>query len=70
MEASNYVMQDYVLLCFIFFAIFVIFSFAFSSLEGLFEKHDPWLMLRIIGYNALIFLIIPALCYLFCKYAI
>ena len=61
---------DYVLLCFIFFAIFVVLSVAFSSLEGLFEKQDNWIMLRIIGYNALIFLIIPALCYLFYKHAL
>ena len=62
--------EKYFVLCLVFFMVFFVFSLFVSSLEGLFEKQDHWIMLRIIGYNALIFLIIPALCYLFYKHAL
>ena len=58
------------LLCLVFFMVSFFLSLFVSSLEGYFEKQDNWIMLRIIGYNALIFLIIPALCYLFYKHAL
>lgn len=62
--------EKYFVLCLVFFIVSFFFSLFVSSLQGLFEKQDPWVMLRIIGYNALIFLIIPALCYLFYKHAL
>lgn len=62
--------EKYFVLCLVFFMVFFVFSLFVSSLERLFEKQDHWVMLRIIGYNALIFLIIPALCYLFYKHAL
>lgn len=62
--------EKYFVLCLVFFMVSFLFSLFFSLLEGLFEKQDNWIMLRIIGYNALIFLIIPALCYLFYKHAL
>lgn len=62
--------EKYFVLCLVFFMVSFFFSLFVSSLEGLFEKQDNWIMLRIIGYNALIFLIIPALCYLFYKHAL
>jgi hypothetical protein len=57
--------KTYILICYTFFVGFFIFSFVFASLEGYLEKHDTWITLKIIGYNALIFLIVPALCYCF-----
>lgn len=62
--------EKYFVLCLVFFMVFFVFSLFVSSLERLFEKQDHWVMLRIIVYNALIFLIIPALCYLFYKHAL